>query len=113
MDLEQLRALLTKAERFYQPEREPSIFALGGRGYYENPTTDLLAFFLDPAQVHGLEECFLTALLNCLPNTSTLTPSLRAAPSARWSPITATESTWCSPVMDGICSWKTRFSTGK
>ncbi|MDE5220151.1 hypothetical protein PYX07_18255 [Pseudomonas aeruginosa] len=80
MDLEQLRALLAKAERFYQPEREPSIFALGGRGYYENPTTDLLAFFLNPAQVHGLEECFLTALLNCLPNTSMLTPSLRAAP---------------------------------
>ena len=51
MDLEQLRALLAKAERFYQPEREPSIFALGGRGYYENPTTDLLAFFLNPAQV--------------------------------------------------------------
>ncbi len=80
MELEQLRALLAKAERFYQPEREPSIFALGGRGYYENPTTDLLAFFLNPAQVHGLEECFLTALLNCLPNTSMLTPSLRAAP---------------------------------
>ena len=33
MDLEQLRTLLTKAERFYQPEREPSIFALGGSGY--------------------------------------------------------------------------------
>ena len=29
MDLEQLRTLLTKAERFYQPEREPSIFCLG------------------------------------------------------------------------------------
>ena len=80
MHLEQLRELLSKAERFYQPEREPSIFALGGRGYYENPTTDLLAFFLDPAQAHGLEECFLCALLNCLPNASMLTPSLRSAP---------------------------------
>ncbi|WXL26002.1 PD-(D/E)XK nuclease family protein [Ectopseudomonas mendocina] len=80
MHLEQLRELLTKAERFYQTEREPSIFALGGRGYYENPTTDLLAFFLDPAQAHGLEECFLSALLNCLPNASDLSPSLRSAP---------------------------------
>lgn len=80
MDLEQIRALLTKAERFHQPEREPSIFALGGRGYYENPTTDLLAFFLDPAQVHGLGECFLSGLLSCLPNTGHLSPCLRMAP---------------------------------
>ncbi len=80
MDLELLRALLTKADRFYQPEREPSIFALGGRGYYENPTTDLLAFFLDPAQVHGLGDCFLSALLCCLPNAAHLNPCLRAAP---------------------------------
>lgn len=80
MDLEQLRVLLTKAERFYQPEREPSIFAFGGRGYYENPTTDLLAFFLDPAQVHGLDDCFLCALLSCLPNARHLSPCLRAPP---------------------------------
>ncbi len=80
MDLEQLRALLIKAEHFHQPEREPSIFALGGRGYYENPTTDLLAFFLDPAQVHGLNDCFLSALLSCLPDTAHLSPCLRAAP---------------------------------
>lgn len=80
MDLEQLRQLLHKAERFYQQEREPSIFALGGRGYYENPTTDLLAFFLDPAQAHGLDACFLKAFLGCLPNAKYLSPSLRSAP---------------------------------
>ncbi|HBO2781328.1 TPA: PD-(D/E)XK nuclease family protein [Pseudomonas aeruginosa] len=80
MDLEQLRELLTKAGRFYQPEREPSIFALGGRGYYENPTTDLLAFFLNPAEIHGLGDCFLSALLSCLPSAGHLNPCLRAAP---------------------------------
>jgi hypothetical protein len=80
MELEQARALLTKAESHYQPERETSIFALGGRGYYENPTTDLLASFLDPAQAHGLGDCFLSALLSCVPDMTALNPSLRSAP---------------------------------
>lgn len=80
MDLNLLHALLAKGERFYQPDREPSIFEVGTRGYYENPTTDLLAFFLDPAQSHGLGNCFLGALLSCLPDTGNLSPYLRAEP---------------------------------
>lgn len=35
MDLEQARALLAQAQQHRQPAYEPSIFALGGRGYYE------------------------------------------------------------------------------
>ena len=66
MDLEQARALLAQAQQHRQPAYKPSIFALGGRGYYENPTTDLLAFFLDPAQIHGFGDCFLRALLSCV-----------------------------------------------
>lgn len=80
MDLEQLRALLAKAEHFYRIELEPTIFALGGRGYYENPTTDLLAFFLDPAQTHGLGDCFASALLCSLPDTGHFHPFLRSPP---------------------------------
>jgi hypothetical protein len=80
MDLEELRALVAKAEYFYKPEREPTIFALGGRGYYENPTTDLLAFFFDPAQTHGLGDCFVSALLSCLPSTGHLSPCLSSPP---------------------------------
>lgn len=49
MDLEQLRARQNKAECFYQSNRESSIFALDGRGYFENSTTDLPVFFLNPA----------------------------------------------------------------
>lgn len=75
-----MRALLTRAKSFYQPDREASIFALGSRGYFENPTTDLLAFFLDPEQVHSLGDCFLVALLNCLPNGKNLPPYLRSSP---------------------------------
>jgi len=80
MELEQLRHMLKQAQRFTPLEREPSIFAVAGRGYFENPTTDLLAFFLDPGKPHGLGDCFLSALLACLPNTGQLTASLRHPP---------------------------------
>lgn len=80
MELEDARTLLAKAAHYRQPDYEPSIFALGGRGYFENPTTDLLAFFLDPSQVHGQGDCFLRALLNCLPDVDELQTTLRAPP---------------------------------
>jgi hypothetical protein len=80
MDLTQLKVLLEKANLYRQQEREPSIFGLGGRGYYENPTTDLLAIFLDPTQPHGLSECFLGGLLECLPDSKGLHASLSEAP---------------------------------
>lgn len=80
MQLENLRTLLEQARRYTPSEREPSIFAIAGRGYYENPTTDLLAFFLDPGKPHGLGDCFLSALLECLPNTDKLASSLRQSP---------------------------------
>lgn len=66
MDLMQARTLLIKARQHQQPAYVPSIFALGGRGYYENPTTDLLAFFLDPGEIHGFGDCFLRTLLGCV-----------------------------------------------
>lgn len=80
MELEPLRDLLKQAQRFTPLEREASIFAVAGRGYFENPTTDLLAFFLDPGKAHGLGDCFLSALLACLPDTEHLTASLRHPP---------------------------------
>ena len=80
MDLEPFRELLRTAINFYQPRREQSVFALGGRGYYENPTTDLLAFFLDPEESHDLGDCFLASLLECIPGTAELNPFLRENP---------------------------------
>jgi hypothetical protein len=47
--------------------KAPSLFALGGRGYYENPTSDLLAFFMRPDGVHGLGDLFLVPFLECMP----------------------------------------------
>lgn len=80
MNLEDACALLDRAEHHRQPAQEASIFALGGRGYYENPTTDLLAFFLDPDQVHGFGNCFLRALLACICPQSPPDPTLVLPP---------------------------------
>ena len=43
-----------------------TIFAVGGRGYYENPASDLLAFFLKPTAAHGLGDLFLSTFLKCM-----------------------------------------------
>ncbi|MBV6287694.1 hypothetical protein [Pseudomonas aegrilactucae] len=58
MDLVQAHTVLSKARHPQQPAYVPSIFALGGRGYYENPTTDLLAFFAGPQGATWLRRLF-------------------------------------------------------
>ncbi|WP_426577966.1 PD-(D/E)XK nuclease family protein [Xenorhabdus stockiae] len=47
---------------------EPTIFSIGSKGYYENPTTDILAFFCDSNGQHQLGDTALKALLRCLPD---------------------------------------------
>lgn len=39
---------------------------MGGRSYYENPASDLLAFFLNPTAEHGLGDLFLSTFLKCM-----------------------------------------------
>lgn len=45
---------------------ELSFFSIGSKGYYENPTTDILAFFCDSNGQHKLGATALKALLHCL-----------------------------------------------
>jgi len=60
---------------------EPNIFGIGSKGYYENPTTDILAFFLDSNGQHQLGNTVLSALLSCLNSeTKSLDGSLVAIP---------------------------------
>jgi len=68
MNVSQAEALLSEAKKYYF-KREKNIFDLGARRYFENPTTDLLAFFLDPEAEHDLKDCFLYALLDCVGGT--------------------------------------------
>lgn len=46
--------------------KEPTLFAVGGRGHYENPATDLLKFFLKPKAEHRLGDLFLSTYLECM-----------------------------------------------
>jgi hypothetical protein len=63
---EELNRLLMEVGKYVHPEKERTLFSLGGRGYYENPTSDILAYFLDPAADHGLGSLFLQAFLDCM-----------------------------------------------
>ena len=61
-----INKLLAEVKAFIQPTTERTLFSLGGRGYYENPASDLLAFFLNPEAEHGLGALFLQAFLDCM-----------------------------------------------
>jgi hypothetical protein len=56
-----------------------TILNVGGRGYYENPMSDLLAFFLDPSACHGLGDLVLSTLLRSLERND-LNPILTGPP---------------------------------
>ena len=40
--------LIKEVTKIELPDLEKTIFSIGGRGHYENPTSDILAFYLDP-----------------------------------------------------------------
>ena len=61
-----IQDLLGTISRLPIVEREVTILNVGGRGYYENPMSDLLAFFLDPGAGHGLGDLVLSRLLDVL-----------------------------------------------
>jgi hypothetical protein len=61
-----LESFLKEAEHHVIPAKEPTLFAVGGRGYYENTASDLLAFFLKPDAEHELGNLFLSTFLTCM-----------------------------------------------
>lgn len=66
IDFTDLESFLTKVMEYAIPAKEPTLFAVGGRGYFENPASDLLAFFLKPDEQHGLKDLFLSTFLECI-----------------------------------------------
>ena len=83
MELNRLKALLGKIAELPSPEeKEATIFSIGARGHFENPTTDVLAFFLDNNASHGLGSTALEALLELLPDevSSSLNANLVSTP---------------------------------
>lgn len=79
MDLSAQEELLIRLKSLSIAEKsEANIFSLGARGHYENPVSDLLAFFIDPDAPHGLNTLVLGPLLECL--SSPVDPSLLSPP---------------------------------
>ncbi len=71
MDLPELQELLSHLHALPGiEEKEINLFSIGARGHYENPVSDLLAFFIDPDAGHNLDTLVLESFLNCLPDTT-------------------------------------------
>lgn len=52
--LDQYRQLFEELIHLKQSEAQATFLNIGGRGYYENPASDLLQFFFRPDNAHGL-----------------------------------------------------------
>lgn len=59
-------SLIAEFDHLRSTDFEPTLLNIGGRGYYENPMSDILAFFLDPRERHGLGDLVLASLLQLL-----------------------------------------------
>jgi len=79
MELGTFEGLLVNAKGLKKPKAEKTVFSIGGRGHYENPVTDLLAFFIDPNEEHGFNTLVLESLLEAI-GKSDLLPMLGEPP---------------------------------
>ena len=61
-DLDRFKALIDKFRALDFTDEELNLFDVGTRGHFENPTTELLSFFLDSANHHGLGHSFFRGL---------------------------------------------------
>lgn len=57
-NFEHYKQLLETAKKYKIPPREKTFFDTAIRNYYENPTTELLEFFLNPNESHVLGDLF-------------------------------------------------------
>ncbi len=63
---ETIKKLVQELKKFTPPFIEKNIFSIGGRGHYENPISDILSFFIDPQDQHGMGDVFLRAFFHSL-----------------------------------------------
>ncbi|WP_419225226.1 PD-(D/E)XK nuclease family protein [Acinetobacter sp. A2] len=56
--IEHFKDLLESAKKFKKQPREKTFFDTAIRNHYENPTTELLEFFLNPQESHELGDVF-------------------------------------------------------
>ena len=59
---QEYKQLIEEARKLARPAAERNIFSICGRGHYENPISDLLAFFIDSSEEHRFGNLFLSSL---------------------------------------------------
>lgn len=64
--IEHFKELLESAKKFKIQPREKTFFDTALRKHHENPTTELLAFFLDPNGYHGLGDSFYQGFIQTI-----------------------------------------------
>jgi|26BtaG_2_1085354.scaffolds.fasta_scaffold11652_1 hypothetical protein len=64
--IDSYKELINKFKKLDVITKELTLFDVGTRGHFENPTTELLSFFLDSKKEHGLGHCFLNGLQDVL-----------------------------------------------
>ncbi|WP_213687439.1 PD-(D/E)XK nuclease family protein [Acinetobacter sp. WY4] len=69
------KKLLEAAKKYKVPPREKTFFDTAIRKHYENPTTELLSYFLNPENDHGLGSVFFDGLTDAV---NALNPSVEA-----------------------------------
>ncbi len=60
--MDRYNEIIQKVRELKIPEVEKNVFSIGGRGHYENPISDILAFFINPKEEHEFGELFLQSL---------------------------------------------------
>ncbi len=83
LSIEQIRDSLKILADMTPTKTEKTIFSIGGRGHYENPISDVLAFYLSTDEDHGFGNAILKILLDSagvIESASLSEPVLREAP---------------------------------
>lgn len=66
MDITQIKEVLDRFNELPVFEHEKTVFDIGIRGHFENPTTEVLAFFCNGLESHGMGNLVANSLLTLL-----------------------------------------------
>jgi hypothetical protein len=66
MNIEQLTALVEEFKQLPINKRETTLFDIGSRGHFENPMTEVLSFFCDPTEVHGMNDLVVSSIVSLI-----------------------------------------------
>lgn len=66
MDIELLNALVEDFKQLPRNKRETTFFDIGSRGHFENPMTEVLSFFCDPAEVHEMHDLVVSSIVSLI-----------------------------------------------